>query len=397
MKHRISLIVCIAALFVAFSSGCTSPSVAESVPEAERSRLALSSYSDGIYRGFYIDGGIEQLSVEFALKDNAFVFVRYQSINYKDGNYLGENATNIQSQVASQFQEAATYLVGKPVDIIPEILDSDLVVSDRDAVTSATLRTGKLASALMDGLSRGVFRTTDTTVLSVPETAPDGGYIGFYYDGAQEEVSVEFTLHDNCFTQVCLLTPDADTAPDAAKRYTALLNGFSGQPLTAIADLYGSGGDNASLHGKLASAMMNALSRGVFQPSASTVFPSLSGYANGTYRGFFYEGGIEQVSVQFELVNDTFASVKYRGLGYTDGDYLDDDATVEQSTVTREYLALARRLEGRTVGSIYDLFQPAEDETEVDAVSGATCAANKLVSALMDGLNRGVYRMTDAD
>ena len=61
-------------------------------------------------------------------------------------------------------------------------------------------------------------------------------------------------------------------------------------------------------------------------------------YADGIYRGFYYDGGIEQIAIQFELQDGVFQSVVYRGVKYKDGDYMSDDASDAQKAALRQYL-----------------------------------------------------------
>ena len=42
--------------------------------------VAEESYPDGIYRGFYYDGGIEQIAIQFELKDGLFESIVYRGI-----------------------------------------------------------------------------------------------------------------------------------------------------------------------------------------------------------------------------------------------------------------------------------------------------------------------------
>ena len=35
-------------------------------------------------------------------------------------------------------------------------------------------------------------------------------------------------------------------------------------------------------------------------------------WPDGSYRGFYYDGGIEQISIQFEMENGLFTSIVYR-------------------------------------------------------------------------------------
>ncbi len=403
----------VAAILLLLSALGCAPDTPEAVSPAEET-VRLSSFSacaDGIYRGFYNDRGIEQLSVQFELQNGRFTSVVYNAINYKDGDYLAKNATDIQSQVASQYEEAAAYLVGKPFDAVTALLDPTDVTTDRDAVTSATLRTNKLASALMDGVNRGVLIPTATTVYETPGDYPDGVYRGFYYNGSSEQVFVEFSIENGSFTDVSLkeLVYDgtdylSDTLSEeqqtAANEYLFACKALTGKPVTALETLYTAvdavSGATPPLS-QLLSAIMEGFARNVYTPVETTALPQLSGYENGAYRGFYYEDGFEQISVQFELVNDTFVSVRFRGMNYTDGSYLCEEPTAAQSAVYHQYLALAEHLTGKRVAALYDLYDPASIVSDADGCSAATLPSSKLVSALMDGLTRGLYMLEGND
>ena len=56
--------------------------------------LGEQTYADGIYRGSYYDGGIEQIAIQFELKDGLFVSIVYRGVKYKDGDYMAENASD---------------------------------------------------------------------------------------------------------------------------------------------------------------------------------------------------------------------------------------------------------------------------------------------------------------
>lgn len=358
-----------------------------------------TNYIDGDYRGAYSDGGIEQLSVEFTLRDGLFESIRLNSVNYRDGNYLDADATRIQQQVASQYAEGADYLIGKPVSAVSDLMDATAVTSDRDAVTSATLRTGKLLSAVNDGLRRGAFRPDDPQALVLPETVPDGVYRGAYYDSTLEIASVEFTLENGCFTAVSIRTSDG-VSPAAVIRETAAEALLNGRPLVALGALYGEkqaapAGQNVS-GGMLVSAFMDALSRGIFLPTAMTVYPQLSGYASGVYRGFFCMDGGECISIQFEVVNDTFGTVRFRGLNIG-GDCLAEEAGEQQKATAAQFSELANYLSGREVSRVYDLFEPAGIVLDADGSPAEELPAQYLVSAIMDGFARGVYRPLEVE
>ena len=58
--------------------------------------MALETYPDGIYRGFYYDGGIEQIAIQFEMKDGVFASIVYRGVKYKDGDYMIEDASDAQ-------------------------------------------------------------------------------------------------------------------------------------------------------------------------------------------------------------------------------------------------------------------------------------------------------------
>lgn len=368
---------------------------------ASEPAIIAPAYADGEYRGFYTDGGIEQFSVSFTLDHGIYERVALRSVNYKDGDYLSKNATRIQEQVASQYQEAAQYLSGKPVSALYDLLDAADVTSDRDAVTSATLRTGKLVSAIQDGLSHGVYAPAGDEIPEYLVEIPDGEYRGSYREGTTELVSIGVLMHTNRMQSVDIKCGmhGMDGALQDLEDY------LTGRDAATVFKLYHPESLLASetLHplklegGMLVSAFRDAWNRGAYQTVETTVFPELSGFANGIYRGFFFEGGSEQISVQFELVNDTFVDIVFRGLSYADGDYLSEDAPDEQKAIHRQYLALAAHLKGQPLSTVYDLYRPEEIATDADACSAATLPSNKLISALMDGLHRGIYRQGDID
>ena len=62
---------------------------------------AAQEYADGIYRGFYYDGGIEQIAIQFELKDGKFDSLVYRGVKYKDGDYMSEDASDAQKASAN--------------------------------------------------------------------------------------------------------------------------------------------------------------------------------------------------------------------------------------------------------------------------------------------------------
>ncbi|MDG5816886.1 hypothetical protein QA601_17445 [Chitinispirillales bacterium ANBcel5] len=116
-------------------------------------------------------------------------------------------------------------------------------------------------------------------------------------------------------------------------------------------------------------------------------------FMDGTYRGAFFDRGVMEINVEFELKSDTLSDIRFRYLKYKGVDYLDDES--EESVVVREqYRQLADYLRGENLSKTLEaLHYPANIITkESDGLTVATIRSGKLISALRDALNRGVYR-----
>ena len=101
---------------------------------------AAQEYADGIYRGFYYDGGIEQIAIQFELKDGRFDSLVYRGVKYKDGDYMSEDASDAQKAILRQYRQLADYLIGKDVSAIDDLYSPYDIVEDLDAVTTATMK-----------------------------------------------------------------------------------------------------------------------------------------------------------------------------------------------------------------------------------------------------------------
>lgn len=211
--------------------------------------LGEQTYADGIYRGSYYDGGIEQIAIQFELKDGLFVSIVYRGVKYKDGDYMAENASDAQKATLRQYTQLADYLVGKGVEAIDDLYTPYDIVEDVDAVTTATIQSSKLISALWDGLNRHPYRLVDTSKLPEAEPYDDGTYRGSYMESGVEEVAVEFTIADNIFTDIryrALQYKGADyLAPDAPQQtaqiraqFQELIDYLVGKPVASVNDLY---------------------------------------------------------------------------------------------------------------------------------------------------------------
>ncbi|MBR6571045.1 MAG: hypothetical protein IKK75_11395 [Clostridia bacterium] len=210
---------------------------------------AQTEYPDGIYRGFYYDGGIEQIAIQFEMQDGIFTSLVYRGVKYKDGDYMIEDASDAQKATLAQYEQMADYLIGKGVEAIDDLYAPYDFVQDVDAVTTATVQSSKLISALWDGLNRRPFKLLNTSKLPQAEPYQDGVYRGSYMEGGSEEVAIEFILRDNVFESlsyralqyrgVDYLSEDADEATRLiAGQFGQLLSYLEGRDVTAVNDLY---------------------------------------------------------------------------------------------------------------------------------------------------------------
>ena len=207
------------------------------------------NYPDGIYRGFYYDGGIEQIAIQFELKDDVFTSLIYRGVKYKDGDYMSEDASDAQKAILHQYRQLSDYLIGKNVSAIDDLYSPYDIVEDLDAVTTATMKAGKLISALWDGLNRHPYKIVDTTKLPEAEPYPDGVYRGSYMEDGGEQVALEFTLNDNRFTEIHYTTlqyksedyllSDAETAQGKiSAQFGQLLDYLVGKDVSSVNQLY---------------------------------------------------------------------------------------------------------------------------------------------------------------
>ena len=210
---------------------------------------AAQSYADGIYRGFYYDGGIEQIAIQFELEGGVFKSIIYRGVKYKDGDYMSEDASDAQKATLRQYRQLADYLVGKGVEAIDDLYTPYDIVDDVDAVTTATMQSSKLISALWDALNRHPYKLVDTTKLPAAEPYPDGTYRGAYMEDGGEQVALEFTVKDNCFTEVHYRTLSyknvdylSEDAPGeiraVAQQFEQLIAYLVGKPVASVNDLY---------------------------------------------------------------------------------------------------------------------------------------------------------------
>ncbi len=120
--------------------------------------------------------------------------------------------------------------------------------------------------------------------------------------------------------------------------------------------------------------------------------PVLPVYEDGTYRGGFMDLGDIQVNLQFTLEDGVVTAAEFRHLRRDDDYYLGTE-TEPYRSVVEQYREALDYLVGKDLsGHLDDLYRPGEIvTTEVDGYSGATIRSSKIISAVRDALNRGVY------
>lgn len=209
--------------------------------------LAEDTYPDGIYRGFYYDGGIEQLSIQFEMKDGQFRSIVFRGVRYKDGDYMDRDASDAQKATLEQYNQLADHLIGRGVEAIDDLYTPYDFVEDVDSVTSATIQSSKLVSAIWDGLNRHPYKLVDTTKLPAAPSYDNGLYRGGYAEKDGGQIEVHFTLKDNVIVSaeyallqyegLDYLSGSAETAP-VREQFEQLLRYLVGKDVSAVNDLY---------------------------------------------------------------------------------------------------------------------------------------------------------------
>ncbi|AKL97255.1 copper amine oxidase [Clostridium aceticum] len=117
-------------------------------------------------------------------------------------------------------------------------------------------------------------------------------------------------------------------------------------------------------------------------------------YENGTYRGIFADRGDIQVSVEFKLENNIVTDINFRQLYHGGKDYRTEKEDQVMIGLREQHEQLIQHLVGKDIReSLHHLYEPGNIVTEdVDTFTGATLRAGKIISAVRDALNRGVYK-----
>lgn len=241
------------------------------------------------------------------------------------------------------------------------------------------------------------------------DTVPDGIYRGSFTDPKQ--VEVEFEIKDNAFVSFkfrSLTFRDMNykenedaTVQAVGQQYLALGEYLVGKDFSAVKDLYTPGNIASDVDGftaatirssKVISAINDAVARKPYKLTDTTAF-TIGTYQDGTYRGAYLDS--DQVQVEFTLKDNTFESFKLRTLGYKGIDYLkSEDAAVQG--IAKQFTECTDHLVGKDVSAVMELYTPANVASDVDGFTAATLRSSKLISAIFDGLNRGVYKLADS-
>ncbi len=120
-------------------------------------------HEDGTYRGSFIDRGIIQVNIQFVLVNGAIREATFRHLQGIEPPYYLDNEEEPYKSVIQQYEEALQYLVGKPLsDHLVDLYEpGNLVETEVDGYTGATIRSEKIISSIRDALSRGVYRYSD--------------------------------------------------------------------------------------------------------------------------------------------------------------------------------------------------------------------------------------------
>jgi uncharacterized protein with FMN-binding domain len=380
----------------------------EEIEETEEITV-IGEYPDGTYRGIFEDSGDQQVSVQFKIKDGSFSDIRFRHLYYGGTNFTELEESDPLYGIMEQHLQVAEYFEGKPVESLAELYNPGEFVEDVDVASGATLRGNKIFSAMRDGLNRGLYSPEGEYALDLPQYQ-DGTYRGVYGDSGDQQVSIQFKLedgnvHDVSFRHLYYGGTDyrkleeADPLYGILQQHQQLAEYLEGKPLNSIADLHNPGefiedvdvASGATMRSnKVYSAIRDGLNRGIYSPSNGFT-PDLGEIQDGRYRGTYGDGGYQQVAVQFTVENGSFKDLTYRHLFYSEVDYRKLEESDALHGVYRQYVEALEYLNGQPVEKVYDLHNPGDFVEDVDVASGATIRANKVFSAIIDGLGRGIY------
>ena len=113
---------------------------------------------------------------------------------------------------------------------------------------------------------------------------------------------------------------------------------------------------------------------------------------DGVYRGVFIDGDSIQINVEIILKDGVVAEASFRHL-HRDNDYHLAAEEEPYRSVVQQYQEALDHLIGKNLAAhLGDLYAPETIvSTIVDGYTAATLRSNKIISAIRDAMNRGVY------
>ncbi len=114
-------------------------------------------------------------------------------------------------------------------------------------------------------------------------------------------------------------------------------------------------------------------------------------HADGTYRGSCIDGDRIEISLQITLRDGIVTAAQFRHLAY--GEFRLETGQEPHRSVVAQYQEALDHLVGKPpMDALEDLYEPGSIVSgRVDGFTAATIRANKIISAVRDALNRGVY------
>ncbi|NBG89542.1 FMN-binding protein [Isachenkonia alkalipeptolytica] len=382
----------------------------DAVEEEEVDEVVEGEYPNGTYRGIFEDGGDQQVSIQFSVEDGNLHDVRFRHLYYGGTDYSELEEGDALYGIVEQHEQIAEYFEGKPVSSITDLYNPGDFVDDVDAATGATLRGNKVLSAMVDGLNRGLYSPDADYTLDLPDYQ-DGTYRGIYGDGGDQQVSIQFSLEDGNIYDMSFRhlyyggtdyreLEEGDALYGIVEQHEQIAEYFEGKALNDIAELHNPGdfvddvdaATGATIRAnKVYSAIRDGLNRGIYSPANGYSTDLLEDVEDGRYRGTFGDRGYQQVSVQFYVEDGMINDLSYRHLYHSDNDYREMEEGDALYGIYEQHLQIAEYLEGQPLETIYDLHTPGDFVDDVDVATGATIRSNKVFSAIMNGLSRGIY------
>ena len=400
--------IAIAALVV-FACGSEQPTAAAPAPAPASPTVASPQGENGRYRGLYEDGGEQQVSIQFDVTDGTLSNVSFRHLQYRGQNFRNLEEGHQFYAVFAQHRQIEEYLEGRPLDAIADLYSPGDFIEDIDGFSGATIRGNKVYSAIQDGLNRGIYAPRNGFSTAIG-TYTNGRYRGIYGDSGEQQVSVQFDVNNNSIRNVSFRhlqyrgqnfrnLEEGHQFYPVFVQHQQIAGHLEGKPLEAIFDLHSPGDFVEDVDGfsgatiranKVFSAIRDGLNRGIYS-TTNGITREIDSYADGRYRGTFGDGGEQQVSIQFSVENGVFRNISFRHLQYRGQNFRNLEEGHQFYPVSVQHQQIAEYLEGKPLEAVFDLHSPGDFIEDVDGFSGATIRANKVFSAIRDGLNRGIY------